>query len=712
MSFKKCLMILSLLFAVIAIHASSRAETASEEEMRLVCRNWLSYIVSQKGSWAGATEPELTEVIEITVNDTLLGRCFNIVPEGFVVVPILKDLPPIKASSEESHLDFNLPGIPKLLSDVLSNRTRLFVRIYGSLKAGPPDKADVRMGRQNRRAWDYFLQDEKTFDAALLDSKLAPLEEVGPLLTSYWHQEEPYNLFCPTGVSGLCYVGCGATAITQILYYHRWPLEGVGNYSYWWWGDWSCDGYDPTPGCTLSADFSDPYDWDNILDIYGGSEPLEQQHAVAELCYEAGVAHNMSYGCCGSGAVTEDPIYFLPQFFRYRDQIQMVFRNDYDSTQWFNMIKTEVNEDRPIFYNIPGHFIIGDGWRETGYLYMVHMNYGWGGSNNMWYALDNLYCPWEVCEGGEDIMLLGIEPNKDVYFTADRKWAQVPFQVAFTGAGTFPNIDTWVWDFGDGESSYEQSPVHTYQQGGRFDVTLQAFSGGESRSYTASNYITALADSMLGLGGSGFPGATVEVDIYASNTVPLSGIRIPVEYGGTLNIRLDSFSTAGCRSDLFEFKQQIHFNPFGKQSAFSLFNADATLPELAPGAGSVLRLYFTIPSSASQGQTASITLDGYSSYVPIFYWAVMNYEPILGSGMVWLSTGPYMCGDANNDENVDLLDVLYLIDHLYGDPTGPAPIPPPSGDVNGGDGNINLLDILYLIAHLYDEPPGPPPDCP
>jgi hypothetical protein len=41
-----------------------------------------------------------------------------------------------------------------------------------------------------------------------------------------------------------------------------------------------------------------------------------------------------------------------------------------------------------------------------------------------------------------------------------------------------------------------------------------------------------------------------------------------------------------------------------------------------------------------------------------------------------------------------------LISHLYDDPHGPAPDPPASGDVNADD-NINLVDILLLIEDIY-----------
>ncbi|HDO27801.1 MAG TPA: PKD domain-containing protein [Bacteroidetes bacterium] len=34
------------------------------------------------------------------------------------------------------------------------------------------------------------------------------------------------------------------------------------------------------------------------------------------------------------------------------------------------------------------------------------------------------------------------------------------------------NPDTWYWDFGDGNFSYEQNPVHTYEKGGTYEVCL------------------------------------------------------------------------------------------------------------------------------------------------------------------------------------------------------------------------------------------------
>jgi len=100
---------------------------------------------------------------------------------------------------------------------------------------------------------------------------------------------------------------------------------------------------------------------------------------------------------------------------------------------------------------------------------------------------------------------------------------------------------------------------------------------------------------------------------------------------------------------------------------------------------------------------------------PVFGVDTIGAEIVAGGEEVEISSTVvlhyYRCGDADGDGQINLLDILYLIDHLYGDPAGPASIPPEAGDANG-DTAINLLDILYLIDHVYGSPQGPEPVCP
>lgn len=381
-----------LLFATFA--GQALAERATQAEMELVCQNWLSYVVYQKGAWEGETRPRVDGMNDLIEGDTVLARCFSIFPRGFVAIPILKELPPIYAYSEEYGMDVNQAvGFPQLLKEVLVHRMRLYAKIYGSVDAVQPDTGDVLLGRENKAEWGRFLKSKENFKTDLTQGKFQPWTEVGPLLTTAWEQSGPYNNFCPMGDGGRCLVGCVATAASQIMKYWNWPPSGTGNHSFWWDGDQSC-GHSVGSG-NLSATFSDTYDWQNMPNICNTGSPQAQQDAVAELCYEVGVAFNMDYGRCASGAFTSDAITVYPTYFRYDPSIDKEDRDDHTAAEWFSIIQTEINNGRPMQYKISGHSIVCDGWRDTGGQNQYHMNYGWGGPFTTWFAIDNLYCYWE-----------------------------------------------------------------------------------------------------------------------------------------------------------------------------------------------------------------------------------------------------------------------------------------------------------------------------
>ena len=58
-----------------------------------------------------------------------------------------------------------------------------------------------------------------------------------------------------------------------------------------------------------------------------------------------------------------------------------------------------------------------------------------------------------------------------VWFTATNREGEAPLEVIFNN--TSPSTFTeWEWDFGDGQTSQEKSPTHTYTTRGRYTVTL------------------------------------------------------------------------------------------------------------------------------------------------------------------------------------------------------------------------------------------------
>jgi hypothetical protein len=403
----------------------TRAERAMPEEMELVCQNWLSYMVYQRGAWAGEMRPQIVNAEEIIESDTVLARCFSISPHGFVVVPVLKELPPIQAYSEDYQLDLNEDvGFPQLLREFLLDRIRVYAKVYGSLDAVQPPTGDVLLGRGHKAEWNRFLKSDQEFQTDLRQGKFQRLTEVGPLLTTSWHQRAPYNNFCPRGdtTCTICpsgkpptiptVVGCVATATAQILKYWNWPPSGTGSHSYTWWGDYSCGG--TTPSQDLYADYSDPYDWQNMPDSCDSGCSPQDSTALAELCYEVGVAFEMSYGVCGSGAITADAEIVFPTYFRYDPSINIEYRYDHTAAEWFSIIQTEINNGRPMQYRIRSHSIVCDGWRDTGGQNQYHMNYGWGGSFTTWFAIDSLYCYWvlpdSLCPYMEEYLIRNIMP--------------------------------------------------------------------------------------------------------------------------------------------------------------------------------------------------------------------------------------------------------------------------------------------------------------
>ena len=71
-----------------------------------------------------------------------------------------------------------------------------------------------------------------------------------------------------------------------------------------------------------------------------------------------------------------------------------------------------------------------------------------------------------------------------------------------------------------------------------------------------------------------------------------------------------------------------------------------------------------------------------------------------------VAIGAFICGDADGDEAINILDIVYIINYVY--KSGPAPDPLQSADVDGVTG-INILDIVYLINYIDKN--GPEPDC-
>ncbi len=215
-------------------------------------------------------------------------------------------------------------------------------------------------------------------------------DAVSPLLLTRWDQDAPYNGSCPGTTYNRAVTGCVATAMAQVMKYHRCPATGTGSHSYDC--NYSQYGY-PNYG-TLSANFgATTYDWDNMLNTYASanSGTAAQRDAVATLMFHCGVSVEMMYSPEGSGAYTYDVATALRTYFGYKNTLSYKMRANHSDSQWMNCLKSDLNAGRPVIYggagDEGGHCFVCDGYNSSNYF---HFNWGWSGQQDGYYALSNI----------------------------------------------------------------------------------------------------------------------------------------------------------------------------------------------------------------------------------------------------------------------------------------------------------------------------------
>ena len=201
-------------------------------------------------------------------------------------------------------------------------------------------------------------------------------DAVQPLLKSKWGQDYPYS-------KQTQYVtGCVATAVAQVMYYHKWPAQGKGQESY-------TVKFDNT---IRSADFTKShYDWDNMLPDYNRRNiTTKQEDAVALLMNDVGIATNMQYTDRASGTQSYMAERALRNYFDY--DAAMVTRFDEGEDNFIEIVKKELRNGFPLYISGDsrsggGHAWVCDGFDKED---MFHMNFGWNGQANGYYSLATL----------------------------------------------------------------------------------------------------------------------------------------------------------------------------------------------------------------------------------------------------------------------------------------------------------------------------------
>ncbi|MBL7137415.1 MAG: C10 family peptidase [Bacteroidales bacterium] len=310
---------------------------------------------------------EITGEIVVAENDVTAYYIFNIGENGYIIVTADDQLFPVIGYSFETN--WTNEAMPAHVQFWLDNYKG---EILEAIAQGYP--AD----QQITDAWErYAVPTPVTLpDELLLD--------VEPLITDIWDQDFPYNGMCPEDAqaggsfNGRVPVGCVATAMSQIMHYWRHPETGQGSH---------CIVPQQTQYGPQCADFgTTTYEWDGMTD-----NPNKECDPVALLAWHCGISVDMQYGPTGSGAYVYKVANALKNYFKYSSTTYYAEKYAYSTSQWHNLLQTDLNAGRPVEYSGSGadggHAWVCDGYQGSDY---YHMNWGWGGAYNGYFYLTGL----------------------------------------------------------------------------------------------------------------------------------------------------------------------------------------------------------------------------------------------------------------------------------------------------------------------------------
>ena len=250
-------------------------------------------------------------------NELLVYQSAN---DGFVILSTTEDEFQIMGYSANSKFDDN--NLPIQLKELL--------KLYESVPA------------------KHFSANKTAQKSTVIVEPL--LKKAGISLNQFYHTEV-----------GDCPSGCVATAIAQLLAYHKFPTNGKGSHCY------NAQNYGQQ-----CANFENTfYNWTN---------PTDDDYKL--LSKHIGIATEMRYCFDSYGS--------SPGKHNYKNVLRDNFRmHIYPLSSTPNeYVFLELDQNRPVYVEIwgePGHALIADGYDSNNFL---HLNFGWGGDYDGFYLMN------------------------------------------------------------------------------------------------------------------------------------------------------------------------------------------------------------------------------------------------------------------------------------------------------------------------------------
>ncbi len=375
-----------VLFFTLLIYEFSFSKLAQKNEVQNLAKNFLAYKSSlQTSALKKQVLYSINRIEELKDPNTneLLAFIVNVNPKGFLIVSPDTNMEPIIAYSFRHNWS----------SDTSQNNVfyQILVQNLKARKEKMYELSPVRIKKNNTK-W-------KTGFRSGISEKLNSYQwpegdstTTGGWIETTWQQDKPYNNFCPrdpTTDSSRCLVGCVATAMAQVVNYHK----HIGTFTL----DESDKYQIPSRDIFIDAD-STNYDFPNFSRLNGYLEQIEYKYEnnlplitdeIYALNFICGILIKMNYASESSEASPKEV------------ELSLLNKMDYHNADYvhedkaiYNILIENMMNGFPVLLELTsatggGHEIIADGYNTDGFF---HLNFGYGDSYpraiaTSWYSI-------------------------------------------------------------------------------------------------------------------------------------------------------------------------------------------------------------------------------------------------------------------------------------------------------------------------------------
>ena len=204
-----------------------------------------------------------------------------------------------------------------------------------------------------------------------------------PPLACYNYYTPPLPPATPDGDPNNYPCGCVATAMSQVMRYHTYPLGPTAGNTY----TISVDG-SPVPNVPVRGGdgMGGPYNWGQMVLEPDCTTTLTERQAIGALCFDAGISVNMIYTSGSSTAALNAADWSLVNEFTYNNSI---YGSNPSLPELIEMINPNLDYSHPVIVGLlgtnPDHAVVVDGYGyNLGTLYH-HINMGWESVQDAWY---------------------------------------------------------------------------------------------------------------------------------------------------------------------------------------------------------------------------------------------------------------------------------------------------------------------------------------